>query len=192
MRRLGTSIVWIPLTYPLRCRLFLNDHHTKTHISSLLNPWTTHTLELGEIRIAEQQYLLPNGRSIASRVDLRMPIISPLRIRNNAFVNECTIRNLGFTLDISSIKSIVAPDRQVDIDLRPLPSLALPSLTRVAITLRFGKRWSAREDDNAVKPKIIGAVEELGPLLLRGRAKMELHRCIEKPDVWAYIFCKTS
>jgi hypothetical protein len=171
-------------------RSFLNNHNTKTSVPSLLSPWTTHTLDLGEIRIAEQHYLLPNGRSIASRVDLWTPVINPLRNRNPAFATGSTVRALGFRLDITSLKSPADLSRQVDIDLRPLPSLYIPSLNRVAITLRFGTR---HRGDNAIIPKLREAVEELGPMLLGGSARMELRETsTERVDFWAYAFYRTS
>jgi hypothetical protein len=126
---------------------------------------------------------------MASFVDIVKPIINPLQPRSTSLIINPSLRVLSLKFWDRSRDYKMNPNRHVDVDLRPIPSLKLPSLTRVDIETVFGPK---RVGDEAVKPKLREAMKALGLGLLGGSARMELHEETRVTSyVWTYTFFKT-
>ncbi|KAF2255456.1 hypothetical protein BU26DRAFT_156336 [Trematosphaeria pertusa] len=167
---------------------FSNNAPKKTPSRLLLNPWKTHTLDLGKLKVSEQAELQSNERTVTTLVQFIEPVPQPLRYRRMGFISSPNLRILKLELSVSSYAPCKDPNRPIEVDLRALTSLTLQSLNVVEMKVSFGNYF---EGDDALKARLKDSIEALGPVLLGGQGRQSLEVGKEALEVvWRYRFTK--
>ncbi|KAF2832217.1 hypothetical protein CC86DRAFT_366083 [Ophiobolus disseminans] len=170
----------------------VNEHEVKlsgrwSHF--LLVPWMARTLRFESQRLQELFKMNTSGRTLISQIDLYDTYTPCLKFLSSIVPEKPQLRRLEIGFGFVSFgceESIGAP---IEVDLRPLRVLHVPSLVNVVFTVDFEKVGS--ENESLVK-KMREELSALGMMLIGGVGSEKVE--IAKPEEarWTFSFTKTQ
>lgn len=160
------------------------------HSHFLLAPWKARALRLESNRLQELYVMDRTGRNLVSRVDVFEGFGDIARLKFLHFILPAKpeLRRLEFDFKFFHAADAEIVGRQIEVDLKALRALHVPSLASVVLTVKFPRD---RGQHGYINAKMREELSALGLMLIGGEGREEFHATQQKELAWRLDFTRT-